>query len=91
MKFSVRVTPNASQDKLVFQEADVLHVRIRASAHDGKANEALIALLAKHFRVAKSCVRISRGAHQKYKILDITVPEPRPRPRDATGDISQRA
>ena len=71
MKLTVRVTPHASQDESASREAGVLRVRIRASAHDGKANEALLRFLAKEFAVAPTTLRIVRGATARTKIIEI--------------------
>ena len=49
-----------------------LVVRTHARAHDGEANKAVVKLLAKHFGVAKSCVRIISGATSKHKTIEIT-------------------
>jgi uncharacterized protein YggU (UPF0235/DUF167 family) len=60
------------------QEPDLKHLRygrilsyVRQRAVDGAANEAVIDLLARHFRVEKSPVEIIRGAAIRYKILRI--------------------
>jgi uncharacterized protein len=46
-------------------------VRVMATPHDGKANESAISLLAKHFKVPKSAVRIVTGATGRNKIVEI--------------------
>jgi UPF0235 protein mflv_3569 len=43
----------------------------KAPAIEGRANAAAIKLLAKHFGVSKSQVRLLRGATSKYKVFDI--------------------
>ena len=46
-------------------------VSVRAPAREGKANQALIELLASHFHVPKSSVRIIRGPTGKRKLVQI--------------------
>lgn len=46
-------------------------VRVGAVPEGGRANTELIAMLAKHFRVAKSRVIIAAGATRTKKIVEI--------------------
>ena len=46
-------------------------MRVRAVPEDGKANQAVIELLAKHFHVARAAVRIVSGASVRTKIVEI--------------------
>lgn len=48
-----------------------LTVYLRAKPHDGEANTALIKLLSKHFRVAKSAIKITRGQKSHVKLVEI--------------------
>ena len=47
-----------------------LTVYLRAKPHDGEANSALVGLLAKHFRVPKTSIKISRGSHSRTKLIE---------------------
>jgi uncharacterized protein (TIGR00251 family) len=68
----VRVKPNAKVASLV-QEADgTWHARLKSPPVDGKANQELIALVARHFRCPKSAVVIRRGAGGRTKVLRVT-------------------
>jgi len=49
-----------------------LKVRVRVAPEDGKANAALVALLAKTLRVAKSQVSIAAGATSRLKMVDVS-------------------
>lgn len=51
-----------------------LKARVSAPAVDGKANEALINLLAKHFNVKKSNVEIVKGHTNRQKIINVYNP-----------------
>ena len=48
-----------------------LKARVTAPPEAGKANDALIALLAKTWRVPKSAVRIARGHRDRDKLLHV--------------------
>jgi len=62
--------PNARKESVI--EADgVLVVRVNVVPEKGKANEAVIKLLAKHFKVAKSKVKIVRGLTSRNKVVEI--------------------
>jgi uncharacterized protein len=51
---------------------DALHVRVAERAHEGKANEACRAALARALGVAPSRVELMRGARSKKKFFRVT-------------------
>ena len=65
----VLVKPNARASELLQADDGSWTARLQAPPVDGKANEALIALVAKHFGVAKSAVTIKSGAASRRKRL----------------------
>lgn len=67
----IRVTPNASQNSISTLEDGTIKVKLTCAPVDGKANKALIALLAKEYRVPKRNVEIVRGETSKHKIVRI--------------------
>ena len=72
MKISVHIKPNSRhREEVVKNDDGTLTVYIKASAIEGRANAAAIKLLAKHFKVALSKVKLVRGATSKYKIFEI--------------------
>lgn len=71
MKISVSVKPGSSKNQI--EETDQgLRVWLRAQPQDGKANWALVCVLADHYGVAKSDVKILRGQTSKNKLVEIT-------------------
>lgn len=70
MKINIKIIPNAKQNKVI-QEPDKLKIYVTAPAVDGKANKALIELIADYFHVAKSSVKIIKGEKSRNKILAI--------------------
>jgi uncharacterized protein (TIGR00251 family) len=70
----VRLTPKSSRDALEGVEvladgACVLKARVRAVPEDGKANDALVALVAKSLKTPASRIRIASGATSRHKSL----------------------
>lgn len=77
LRLAVRLTPKASRNRIegTAPEADggtVLKVSVTAVPEDGKANAALIKLLAKEWKLAKSGLDIIGGATDRRKTLLIT-------------------
>ena len=70
MRYQITVKPGTSQEKIVTTGDNELTIYLRAKAHDGEANEALIKLLSKHFDVAKTSIKIIRGANSRVKIIE---------------------
>lgn len=72
MKISVHIKPNSRhREEVVKNGDDTLTVYVKAPAIEGRANAAAIKLLAKHFKVAPSKVKLVCGATSKYKIFEI--------------------
>ncbi|BBL69421.1 DUF167 family protein [Methylogaea oryzae] len=69
---ALRIQPKASRDQFAGIQGDRLKVRITAPPVDGKANEHLLAFLAKTFRVAKSQVQLLSGETGREKRVRIT-------------------
>lgn len=72
----MRVTPNAGADRIEGTElrddgSAVLRVRVKAVPDKGKANAAVIALLAKALAVPKSAVTLVSGDTARLKTLAI--------------------
>ena len=72
MKISVHIKLNSRhREEVVKNDDDTLTVYVKAPAIEGRANAAAIKLLAKHFKVASSKVKLVHGATSKYKIFEI--------------------
>ena len=70
MTFSLRVVPKASRN-LVKVEGSLLKVYLTKPASEGLANEQLLKLLAKHFKVKKYCLRIIQGQKSRNKVVEL--------------------
>ncbi len=76
MRLYVRLTPKASVERIDGWDVDdkgrrFLKVRVRAAPIEGKANEALIAFLAKSLKVPKSRLTLVAGDTARLKQIDI--------------------
>lgn len=71
MKIQAHIRPGSRHHERVLLADGVYEVRVKARAIDGKANEAAVKLLAKHFNVAPSRVNILRGHTSKHKLISI--------------------
>jgi len=70
MLINVRVIAGAKREVIV-EETSGLKVYLRAPAVEGKANAALIKVLAEHFSVSASRVRIVRGERSRAKTVEL--------------------
>jgi uncharacterized protein (TIGR00251 family) len=69
--FHVRVVPRASKCEAAGFQGDALKLRITAPPVEGKANEALVALVAELFGVKKGQVAILAGHASRAKTVAI--------------------
>ena len=69
-RLAVRVTPNAKRDMVTIEEGQV-KIRVTVVPEDGKANKAVIALLAKTLGVSKSSLSIIRGETARDKLIQL--------------------
>lgn len=67
----LRVKPNARVDALEQLADGSWLAQVRAAPVDGKANAAVIALVARHFDVARTRVSIRSGAGARLKRIDV--------------------
>lgn len=70
MILSVRVIPRAKVNS-VCETSGGLKVRLSAVPEDNKANQALIEILAEHFKVKKNQVAIIQGGRSRSKTVQI--------------------
>ena len=70
--FAVRVTPRAKRNAVVGVAGDALKVRVTAPPEDGRANDALIEVLADWLGVKRRQIEIISGATSRNKIVRVT-------------------
>ena len=67
----VRVKPRSRVSLLTPEEDGVWVAQLKSPPLDGKANEELVALVARHFGRPKSAVSIKSGASARTKLVRI--------------------
>ncbi|MCA9400331.1 MAG: DUF167 domain-containing protein [Candidatus Omnitrophica bacterium] len=64
---TVKVIPNAKKERVQEEGVDTLKVWLTSPAVEGKANKALIQLLAKKYNIPKTCICIKTGQTSRTK------------------------
>lgn len=72
MKISIKVKPNAKEEKVIQIAENQYAVWVKAPPKDGKANEAAVAILAEHFSIRKSRITILKGLSSRQKLIEIS-------------------
>ncbi|MDR1434839.1 MAG: DUF167 domain-containing protein [Puniceicoccales bacterium] len=71
MRLSIKVIPNASKSEIISSGEGEWKIKIQMPPEGGKANRALIQLLAKHFHLPKNRIKIVAGEKSHQKIIEI--------------------
>ena len=71
--FPVRARPRAKRNQIEGVREGVLVVSITAAPADGAANDAILELLAKNLRCAKSTLAVARGSHSRDKMISVAL------------------
>ena len=71
----IKVKPNSRASVLEQKEDGTWLAQLKSAPVEGKANEELLALVAKHFDCRKSAVSIKAGASGRMKLVRIEVPQ----------------
>jgi uncharacterized protein (TIGR00251 family) len=70
VQIKIKVIPNATKNRVV-EETERLKVYVSAPATGGKANKAVITLLAKHLQVRKNEIAIVKGEKSREKVIAV--------------------
>ena len=71
MRIQVKVKPNSTTEELS-REGDSFMVKVKEPPQEGKANQAVIKLLAHHFGVPQSQIKILSGFRSRNKVIEVT-------------------
>lgn len=71
MKIYVKVKPNAKQERLEKIAEDNFLVWVKEKPQDGKANDAVVKVLAEYFEIPKSAVILLRGQTSRQKVFEV--------------------
>ena len=72
-RLGLRVTPGARAESIAIADGH-LAIKVRAKPEDGKANDAVIALLAQALGIGASHITLLRGATGRDKLVRIDPP-----------------
>lgn len=64
----IKVIPKSSMNK-VYIENSLIKVKIREVPEDGKANQAVIDLFSKTFKIPKKSISIEKGERSSTKVI----------------------
>lgn len=71
LKLMVKVVPN-SKTVEVMTEDEILVVKVKEPRKEGRANKAVVKVLAKHFGVPQKSVHIKCGLRAQNKLIEIS-------------------
>ena len=70
MRINVKVIAGVSRNEIE-KTSDGLKVHLKEKAVKGKANKALVEMLAEHFNVKKNQIQIVKGMTSNKKVVEI--------------------
>ena len=71
MRISVRVIPRAKLNQVVVQLDGTVRVHTTTAPTDGKATADVIKMLAEHYGVPKTSIKLIRGATSRDKVFEL--------------------
>ena len=71
MKIFVKAHPNARKNQIIQLSNNEFEIYTTATPENNKANEAIIQLLAKHFRIGKTKITLTTGGKSKNKVFEV--------------------
>jgi uncharacterized protein (TIGR00251 family) len=85
VRLDLKVVPGASRDRVVGWIGGRLKIQVSAPAERGRANEAVLALLAAVLELPRRGVRLVAGAASPLKSVEVDADESRVRARVPRG------
>jgi uncharacterized protein (TIGR00251 family) len=70
--FEVRVVPRSRRDEITGLYGEALKIRLTAPPVDGKANRALVELLADRLSVPRAAIEIISGHASRHKVVRVS-------------------
>ena len=70
MRINVRVIPRAKINRVEIQSDGVVRVHTTTAPTDGKATADVIKMLAEHYNVPKTSIKLIRGATSRDKVFE---------------------
>jgi uncharacterized protein (TIGR00251 family) len=70
MRIEVRVKPNSRTEEVI-EEGNIFIVKVKEPPSEGKANRAMVKLLAKYLGVPVTQVNIIKGESSRTKVIEV--------------------
>ena len=70
MRINVRVIPRAKLNRVEIQPGGTVRVHTTTAPTDGKATADVIKMLAEHYGVPKTSIKLIRGATSRDKVFE---------------------
>ena len=70
-RIDVRLTPRGGRDRIDGWDGDVLRVRVAAPPAEGRANEAMLRVVAKALGLPPSRLTLVAGAQSRTKVIEV--------------------
>lgn len=71
MRINVRVIPRAKINRVEIQPDGIVRVHTTTAPTDGKATADVIKMLAEHYSVPKTSIKLIRGAASRDKVFEL--------------------
>lgn len=71
MLIKVKVFPNSKKEEVIQKSSDSFEVKVRAKPIEGKANQAVISVLASFLKIPENKLQLVRGSKTRNKIFKI--------------------
>lgn len=70
-RLRLHVTPGAREEEIVGWRGESLRLKVRERPEKGRANEAVVRLLARRLGIPRASVSIVRGAASRDKLVEV--------------------
>lgn len=71
LRINIKVIANAKKPEVIQDENNLLKVKVSSPAVEGKANKAVIKILAEHFGVKERQIAIVKGEKSSNKLIEV--------------------
>ncbi|HEY3251475.1 MAG TPA: DUF167 domain-containing protein [Ignavibacteria bacterium] len=71
MTIKVKVKTNSRKNEIIEVSENYFEVKVSVPPEKGKANERVIELLSKHYKISKSRINIIKGETSKEKLIEL--------------------
>ena len=72
VRLSIKVQPGSSKNRLTGETGGEWRISVTAPPVDGRANAAVIDLLADWLGISRSAIRIARGEKGRRKVIEVS-------------------